>query len=945
MEPSTVERDIRGNLYEENSLDANNNNNLNGSSTYNDYQDFPLDDEEEYKEDYFDSEGSNTNNNTNNSNNVAWVQLLNLPSPSNHHHQAATSTGVPVGGMRRVSSCYFSIASNMSNNNDYHTVDNNNNSYGSQQQQQQSHYDALSFDGRNTSDFLLHDVLMNVFSFLDAQSLASFSETGRRPNFECFYFLELQLQRALLMGDSHHFGSVGNNIDGKNEMLLGRVDEGVVENDEFENDMIMRMRLDDINNILLPQQDELDEAEDRDDNKNINQDSNNTIPSFEGSIAGTGVISRLASLKSSSARKIVQTYLDSNTSMHGMPLSHSLAYFRQVLLRQHPSSFPHRPTNMPADNMAKNARNMALFVTFLGAAYMHTQQQGGGIIDVTIPMPDPSEVMNEENMEALKNMMLKVGLAGGFFKAGKTMKEKAKQANAVAVSSVNDNDNSHVGDGEDEVGQGYNNCVHGEGSGRHDHSTTNAHSNATMAVNHASDTDLANGGTSSSGQAQRPASPQQRSVSIGSLEDLSHMISHPSNIATRLYNAFSINNAGSTANLDPELNKDCNGSTSGVPSSSMHSSDEKNIFSLPKRRHRSKRSHKTIRHDEGSEFNYYDVANPEENKSSEPEVMEEEARAYSPLIDEEQKTGETHPSHEAMAYAMDHPFSPNPYDHPSSSTLNTTAAAAIDSNQNSSKGGTEAATSFFSFSNMKQESMSPQEMPDNNENHVPTGCIGAYAHAVTTAASEVTHLIKEERKANFESLPPTTQLELGVRFIDACTSDNKLHIVKEILQKQKMMDVDKFFIGPDDTETCALHAAAFNGAEKVLQFLCGGIDECDPNEDCGLCDVNVKDANGWTALHFAAGANSVTSVRVLADHGAKLTIEASNGYTPYHWAERLSNEEVASELERLGADNRFVGRWMFGGGETSSSPGSSTGDDRRIPFVSFLANRFFAFSR
>ena len=50
------------------------------------------------------------------------------------------------------------------------------------------------------------------------------------------------------------------------------------------------------------------------------------------------------------------------------------------------------------------------------------------------------------------------------------------------------------------------------------------------------------------------------------------------------------------------------------------------------------------------------------------------------------------------------------------------------------------------------------------------------------------------------------------------------------------------FIGPDDTETCALHAAAFNGAEKVLQFLCGGIDEHDPGRDCGLCDVNVKDA-------------------------------------------------------------------------------------------------------
>lgn len=44
---------------------------------------------------------------------------------------------------------------------------------------------------------------------------------------------------------------------------------------------------------------------------------------------------------------------------------------------------------------------------------------------------------------------------------------------------------------------------------------------------------------------------------------------------------------------------------------------------------------------------------------------------------------------------------------------------------------------------------------------------------------------------------------------------------------------------------------------------------------------------------------------------------------------------MAAELERLGADNWFVGRWMFGSGGVGAG-----GDDRKIPFVSFLANRF-----
>jgi len=380
-----------------------------------------------------------------------------------------------------------------------------------------------------------------------------------------------------------------------------------------------------------------------------------------------------------------------------------------------------------------------------------------------------------------------------------------------------------------------------------------------------------------------------RSSSLGSLEDLSNML--PTSIATRLCKVFS-NNSNDSSNLA--------GSTDVVARKEIATRAV-----VTEKKHRDKRSHSILRktreenpYGEEKKSSFYDDY-PEYSDSSIGSTRDR------PINDDVSAVQEEKESPESVEYAMEHPFSPNPYDHV------------------------------------------PKPDGPNDSNHtapidskVPSGCIGAYARAVKTAAAEVTRLVKEERKANFDSLPEEERIQLGVTFIDACSSDSKLSIVKDILQKQKTIDVDCFFIGPDETETCALHAAAFNGADKVLEFLCGGIDERDPSKDGGLCNVDIRDANGWTALHFAAGANSVSSVRILAEHGAKLTIEAGNGYTPYQWAERLSNEEVAAELERLGADNRFVGRWIFGGG--ASSLGS---EDRKVPFVSFLANKFFSMSR
>jgi len=187
----------------------------------------------------------------------------------------------------------------------------------------------------------------------------------------------------------------------------------------------------------------------------------------------------------------------------------------------------------------------------------------------------------------------------------------------------------------------------------------------------------------------------------------------------------------------------------------------------------------------------------------------------------------------------------------------------------------------------------------------PSGCVGLYMRIIRKSSVLLKELIKSQRRSNFLELSELDQTHLSTNFIDACSSDDTLPLVQSIVAKRGI-DVDGFYISSDGTETCALHCAAFNGACRILEFLCAGFDEDKPESDGGLCDVNVQDSNGWTALHFAAGSNCLPAVRILSSYDADLTIEAGNGYTPYHWAERLNNTDVTLELEKLGAAKRFL---------------------------------------
>jgi hypothetical protein len=575
-------------------------------------------------------------------------------------------------GMRRVSSCYFSIKSSEASNSvadllslweESNMMEESSEEQDGAQVDEETRSQSVKL---NASDILYHDIMMHVFTFLDAKALAAFSETAKRPNFECFYFLQLQLQRAMI-------------VDSSSEKPLDSLD----------------------------------------------------------TIAGVGSISRLMDMDEKVTMTIVQEYQESNSTLRTMPLSHSLAYIRQVLRRHGFHSHEGSPPNALA--------SAAVLITLVGAASY---------------MGSSTEVLPNSNT------LLKMGLAGSLMKAGVTAREQARK--------LSDDD----------------------------HPVSMRHTAEQIARM----------------MQEVPSQLFQQLQSNAMHQERTQEPSFPASIASRMYAAFS-------SAYGPA-------STTNKTSPMTHSQGQ--------RPRRSKRSHRD------------DVSRQDPGISR---------------IDEEGQR------------ALLHPMTPNPYEH------------------------VPETLEGESQSTLKPDA---KTMSTFDSHKIPSGCVGAYSRAIQHAASRVKQLLKEKRKSIYEALSLNEQLQCTTAFIDACASDDTLATVRDMIQKRNIIDVDGFYVGSDGTETCALHTAAFHGACRVLEFLCSGIDENSADRDGGLADVNLKDANGWTAMHFAAGANSVEAVQILSSHGSQLAVEAANGYTPFHWAQRLSNDDVAEELQRLGADQRFL---------------------------------------
>mmetsp|Transcript_21245 Transcript_21245/g.46107 ORF Transcript_21245/g.46107 Transcript_21245/m.46107 type:complete len:872 (-) Transcript_21245:196-2811(-) len=269
----------------------------------------------------------------------------------------------------------------------------------------------------------------------------------------------------------------------------------------------------------------------------------------------------------------------------------------------------------------------------------------------------------------------------------------------------------------------------------------------------------------------------------------------------------------------------------------------------------------------------------------------------------------THATNQALS---PEPLLPNPYDHlpseqPDENSIRAANGTAATTSTDDTTNQNNTAEDKDSLEPCGEHALTQRETVESPPcKKTPTGCVGAYRRAISKATDRIVELVKEDRRTNYKSLSDEEQRLLGTALLDACSSDDQLESVVEFVDRG--IDVEDFYVASDGTETSALHAAAFHGSFAILEYLCQGLDDGvmasssstrRRYRDGGLCNVNLRDSNGWTALHFAAGTNCTRSIQILVRHGADLSVEAANGYTPYQWAVRLQNTDVANELLQL----------------------------------------------
>ncbi|WP_422133281.1 ankyrin repeat domain-containing protein [Endozoicomonas sp. ALD040] len=113
-----------------------------------------------------------------------------------------------------------------------------------------------------------------------------------------------------------------------------------------------------------------------------------------------------------------------------------------------------------------------------------------------------------------------------------------------------------------------------------------------------------------------------------------------------------------------------------------------------------------------------------------------------------------------------------------------------------------------------------------------------------------------------------------------------LHRGLKFYQPPCKLDTKDQFCVQTQSGLTVLHEAVLANSYSVVALL---IEE-------RLIEINAKDDQGNTSLHYAIQNNDIDMIEILLKNGAGINIQNSLGYTPLHFAVQLENKEVVGCL-------------------------------------------------
>ncbi len=132
-------------------------------------------------------------------------------------------------------------------------------------------------------------------------------------------------------------------------------------------------------------------------------------------------------------------------------------------------------------------------------------------------------------------------------------------------------------------------------------------------------------------------------------------------------------------------------------------------------------------------------------------------------------------------------------------------------------------------------------------------------------------------------------LEAGSGFLDAAKKGEEQQI-KNILKNGVDVNIK------DKEGWTALHQAAFNGHIKIAKYLIQK-----------YADVNAKEVDGWTPLMLASVNGHTKLVKLLIEKGADVNAINVDGWTSLHGAAVNGHIDIAEALVKKGAEVNFGG--------------------------------------